>query len=89
MLQTLKVTAPNIDAALVISTGATETHHLFEVVDLTAILGAYMIGIKAVFAFSLASSALAVLVCLAIPLEKLPEYGSKKEGEKMTAVWAC
>lgn len=83
MLQTLKATAPNIDAVKVINTGASEIQHIFKGGDLTAVLGAYMAGIKDVFTFSLTGSALTVLLALVIPFKKLPDHDSKKTEEKV------
>ncbi|KAF2786819.1 MFS general substrate transporter [Melanomma pulvis-pyrius CBS 109.77] len=83
MLQTLKSTAPNIDAVKVINTGASEIQHVFKGEDLTAVLGAYMAGIKDVFTFSLASSALTVLIALVIPSRKLPDHDIMETEEKV------
>ena len=86
MLQTIEATAPNLDASQVLGTGASDIRHVFSGRDLTAVLGAYMVGIKDVFAFALAGSALAVLVAFVIPFQKLPDHGSKKTEEKATTV---
>lgn len=86
MLQTIVATAPNLDAVKVLGTGASEIHRVFSGGDLTAVLGAYMVGIKDVFACSLAGSALAVLVALVIPLKRLPKHNSKKSDEKVETV---
>ncbi len=57
MLQTLRTTAPNIDATMVLNTGASEIQHVFKGSDLAAVLDAYMVGLKAAFACTLACSA--------------------------------
>ncbi|RDW59964.1 hypothetical protein BP6252_13051 [Coleophoma cylindrospora] len=77
MLQAIQATAPHINTSTVLSIGASEIQHVFKGDDLTAVLGAYMVGFKSVFAFSLAGSALAVFISLLIPLEKLPDHDSK------------
>jgi len=55
---------------------------------LAAVLDAYMVGIKGVLAFSLATSALTVLVALAIPFRRLPDHGSEKTEETKEKVAA-
>ena len=82
LLQTLKKTAPHIDAIQVINTGASEIQHVFKGGDLAAVLDAYMIGIKDVFVFALAGAAFAALVALVIPFKKLPDHGNKATAEK-------
>ena len=79
MLQTLEVTYPDIDPGRVISTGASEIQLVFQGRELAAVLDAYMVGIKDVFAFSLAASVVTVLVALAIPPRRLPDHGSEKK----------
>ncbi len=87
MLQTLQTTAPNLDTAQVLGTGASDIHNVYRDEDLAAVLGAYMAGIKDVFACALAGSVLAVLLALAIPLQKLPSHDSNiKMEEKEAAV---
>lgn len=86
MLRTLKATAPNVDTVQVLNTGASDIHHVFSGGDLAAVVGAYMVGIKDVFAFALAGSACAVLIALAIPFKKLPSHDSKKTEEKKASV---
>ncbi|KAJ4298041.1 hypothetical protein N0V90_005940 [Kalmusia sp. IMI 367209] len=79
MLHELQAVAPNLDVGTVISTGASEIQHVFKGGDLVAVVDAYMVGIKDVFAFSLACSAFAVLLALAIPMKKLPDHGDSIE----------
>lgn len=81
LLHKLLSTSPNIDAAKVLATGASEIHQVFSGEDLTAVLDAYMVGIKDVFAFSLAGSSLAVLIAVIIPFKRLPIHESKKSEE--------
>lgn len=86
MLQTLSTTAPSIDTVKVINTGASEIQHVFEGGDLAAVLGAYMVGIKSVFAFSLAGSVFTVIIALVIPFKRLPDYEGKKSEEKVAVI---
>lgn len=78
MLNTLRVSYPALNAGQVISTGASEIQHVFHGEDLAAVLDAYMVGIKAVFAFSLATCALTVLVALVIPFRRLHDHRAEK-----------
>ncbi|KAK2758259.1 dynein heavy chain [Arachnomyces sp. PD_36] len=81
MLQALVGSASNLDAALVLGTGASELQHVFSGEDLTTVIAAYMVGIKDVFAFALASASLSVLLTLLIPFKKLPDRGGKPVAE--------
>ena len=82
LLQKLANTAPNIDAAKVLATGASEIQRVFSGGDLAAVLDAYMVGIKDVFAFSLAGAAFTVVLAFVIPFKKLPSHDNKKTQEK-------
>ncbi|KAK2809845.1 dynein heavy chain [Emmonsiellopsis sp. PD_5] len=86
MLQTILTSASNLDPALVLGTGASELQQVFRGDDLTAVIAAYMVGIKDVFAFSLACAALSVLLTLLIPFKKLPDPGKKPETEAKKTV---
>ncbi|KAJ9142482.1 putative MFS transporter [Pleurostoma richardsiae] len=72
LLKKLAEIAPNIDAAKVLETGASDIKTVFTGNELTKVLSAYMAGIKAVFAFSLAGAALTVLISLMVPFTRLP-----------------
>ncbi|KAL4733577.1 major facilitator superfamily domain-containing protein [Aspergillus similis] len=54
MLQTVLASASHLYSSLVLGTGASELQTVFSGNDLTAVIAAYMVGIKDVFAFSLA-----------------------------------
>ncbi|KAJ7871737.1 putative MFS transporter [Mycena leptocephala] len=82
LLRTLANTAPNIDAAKVLATGASEIQRVFRGDELAAVVNAYMVGIKDIFAFSVAGAAFTVLISLVIPFEKLPSQDTKKTEEK-------
>ena len=86
LLQTIEATAPQLSPGLVLGVGASDLHNVFSGGDLAAVLGAYMIGIKDVFACATATSALAVLLALAILFKKLPDHDSKKTKEKVASV---
>jgi hypothetical protein len=91
MLQALAASAPNIDGSKVLNTGASQLQQLFSGSDLVHVLGAYMVGIKDVFAFSLAGTAFCAVLTFAVPFIKLPEHGHgppkpEPEAGKDTAV---
>ena len=83
LLQRLASSAPNIDAAMVLATGATDIHRVFSGEDLVAVLEAYMSGIKDVFAFSMAGAAVTAVIALVIPFKKVPSNESRKTEEKV------
>ena len=53
MLQTLASIAPNLDAAKVLVTGAPEIQSVSSGGNLAAVVNAYMVGMKSVFALLL------------------------------------
>ncbi|KAK6984213.1 major facilitator superfamily domain-containing protein, partial [Favolaschia claudopus] len=73
ILKTLARTAPSLDAGTVLATGASDIQRVFAGTELNAVTDAYMVGIKDVFAFSLAGAALTVLIALGIPFRRLPK----------------
>ena len=77
LLATLPKTAPEVDPAKVILTGATELHNVFSPDVLPGILEAYMVGIKAAFAVAIAFCGFAFMSSLAIPTRKLPSLSEK------------
>lgn len=83
LLSTLAEAAPNIDPAQVLLTGAAEINKVFSGEDLVQVKAAYMVGIKDVFAFSMAGAALTVLIALVIPFKRLPSHDAveKKEAD--------
>lgn len=80
LISHIETTYPSISAQQVIATGsgANEIRNVFHGAELAAVLDAYMVGIKAVFAFSLATAALTVLIALIIPFKRLPDHREKK-----------
>ncbi|KAH5303795.1 hypothetical protein HBI12_177270 [Parastagonospora nodorum] len=79
LLHTLKTASPGIDASIILSTGASDIRRSFAGDDLISVINAYMVGIHAVFIFAIASSALAVLLALLIPIKKLPIHGADQK----------
>ncbi|KAI1394199.1 MFS gliotoxin efflux transporter glia [Hypoxylon trugodes] len=75
----LPSTAPTVDPLLVIATGATKLREVFPPEELSGILLAYMHGIKAVFAVSIAMSGVAFLVTALIPWSRLPTHAKAPE----------
>ena len=82
MYETLARTAPNIDLAEVLGTGAAEVSRIFHGTELVQVQHAYIVGIKDVFAFSLAGAAFTVLLSLIIPYKKLPTHDAPAAAEK-------
>lgn len=78
LLHALQTNGLNINAQLVLDTGASQIQQVFQGTDLTAVLAAYMVGIKDVFAFAMATAGLNVFVALAIPFKRLPDHSVKK-----------
>jgi MFS transporter, DHA2 family, glioxin efflux transporter len=72
---------PILYAAKVLATRGSQIQHIFGGIvenrgeDLAAVFNAYMVGIKDVFAFSMAHAAFTVLLALVIPLKKAPSHG--------------
>lgn len=82
LLDSLSTTAPSINARLVLATGATELHSAFNGSDLTAILSSYMVGIKDVFAWSMASAAFTAVLALVVPFKRMPPVKDAAGKEK-------
>jgi MFS transporter, DHA2 family, glioxin efflux transporter len=75
-------TAPNIDPSKVLEAGASQLGRLFSGNQLVELRSAYMVGVKDVFAFSLAVSAVTILAALLVPFKKLPDTEVKPEENK-------
>lgn len=84
MLHALTSGSNKLDVALVLGTGASELQDVFTGNDLTAVIAAYMVGIKDVFAFSLACAAFSVILTALIPFKRLPDH-KKKPTDETTA----
>ncbi|KAJ6190546.1 Major facilitator superfamily domain general substrate transporter [Penicillium mononematosum] len=85
MLETVLSSAAHLDATLVLGTGASELQDVFSGEDLKEVIAAYMVGIKDVFAFSLACAAFSVLLSLIIPFKRLPDHGKKDKPTEAAA----
>jgi hypothetical protein len=84
MVKRIRHIAPHLDPLRVLGTGASEIRDVFKGSDRTAVLDAYLSGLKDVFACALAASACAVLVSLMIPFQRLPAHDSKSAEESST-----
>lgn len=79
----LRTSAPDVDAARLIATGASELRREFSPSELPGVIVAYMHGLKAVFAVSIGFIGVAFLATLVIPWSRLPTHAEepeKKEG---------
>ena len=85
LLQSLATNAPNIDAIKVLGTGASDIQRVFSGADLAAVLDAYMVGIKAVFAFSMAGAVFTAVLTLAVPWKKISDHNNDKKEEEATS----
>ncbi|KOS18116.1 putative HC-toxin efflux carrier [Escovopsis weberi] len=74
LLAKLPSTAPGVDPALVIATGAVELRNVFSPEELPGILVAYMHGLKAVFAVGIGMAGAACLCTAFIPWSRLPTH---------------
>ena len=81
MLQSVVKLAPNLSRETVLATGASELQKAFQGADLDKIRQAYMVGIKAVFAFSIAGAASTAILALIIPMVKLSGHEKKAVDE--------
>ncbi|KAK5807057.1 hypothetical protein VI817_001315 [Penicillium citrinum] len=88
LLQALARTAPQIDSADILFIGVSELTNVYEGEELAVIRDAYMVGIKDVFAFALAGTALTVVLALLIPFTRLPSHETKKAEDKEAAAKA-
>ncbi|KAL2697772.1 hypothetical protein AAEP93_011676 [Penicillium crustosum] len=79
MLQTLESFNSNIDSSLDLGIGAAEIQHAFTGEELKAVINAYIVRIKDIFAFSLAGAVAAVLLSLLIPQKQLPDHQHKTD----------
>lgn len=74
LIATLPITAPGVDPALVIATGASELHNVFGPDVLPGVLQAYMVGLKAAFAVAIGFCGAAFVCSIFIPMRKLPTH---------------
>ena len=83
--QTLARIAPAISGARVDEAGAQGLHQAFSGTELTAVIDAYMVGIKDVFAFAIAGAIVTALLALTIPTTRLPSLNDDKTTDKKEA----
>ncbi|KAL2834781.1 MFS general substrate transporter [Aspergillus pseudoustus] len=76
----LAATAPNIDSALVVATGASELRDVFSAQQMTAILPAYMTGLKVAYAISIAAAGIAFCLSPFNNFKKIDAHAGGKEG---------
>ncbi|ORX94423.1 putative efflux pump antibiotic resistance protein [Clohesyomyces aquaticus] len=74
LLAQLPVTAPGVDPAMVLLTGAAKLHAVFPPEVLPGVLEAYMSGLKAAFAVAIAFCGVSFLCSLTVPMGKLPTH---------------
>jgi hypothetical protein len=62
LIQTLAVKLPEINTAVVLGTGATQIREFFTASQVSVIIDAYMVGLKAVFAITTAAFGVATVI---------------------------
>ncbi|CAK7224358.1 hypothetical protein SEUCBS140593_005547 [Sporothrix eucalyptigena] len=70
--------APGVNPELVIATGASDLHTVFDAATLPGVLQAYMAALKAAFAVGIGFCGMAFLISFAIPMRKLPKTDPTK-----------
>jgi hypothetical protein len=73
----LPQSAPNVDPALVIATGATQLRDVFSAEELPRIITACIHGLKAVWAVATEFVGFATIWCAVIPWSRLPTHVSQ------------
>ncbi|CAK7233488.1 hypothetical protein SBRCBS47491_008626 [Sporothrix bragantina] len=73
LLAVLPKTAPGVSPLLVIATGASDLHNVFDAETLPGVLEAYMAALKAAFAVGIAFCGMAFVLSFAIPMKRLPK----------------
>jgi MFS transporter, DHA2 family, glioxin efflux transporter len=81
MISVLSATAPNIDPASVVATGATQLRSTFAPDEIPSILVAYMAGIKVALALSIGATGIALFAGLFCSWNRLPNNAAKATGE--------
>ncbi|KAJ8122068.1 hypothetical protein ONZ43_g1640 [Nemania bipapillata] len=78
-LDKLHTSAPTVDDAKLIATGASELRSVFTSSELPGVVIAYMHGLKAVFAVAIGFIGIAFLTTFVIPWERLPTHTPNNE----------
>lgn len=86
LINTLHTTVPELDPALVISTGATELRTSFSAEQFPSILAAYMAGIRAALAIPIAATGTAALVSACNSWKRLPHGSNDSPADKDTSI---
>jgi hypothetical protein len=77
LIATLPSTAPGVDPLAVYATGSTELRTIFPAEEIPGIILAYMQGIKAAFAVSIAMFGTAFVLSLILPWKKIHSNGKE------------
>jgi hypothetical protein len=80
MISTLAFTAPGVDPAIVLATGATQIRSAFTAAEVPGIVAAYMAGLKVVFAIAAGAFGFASLISLCGSWKKLNALALKNTG---------
>ncbi|KEF54120.1 uncharacterized protein A1O9_09915 [Exophiala aquamarina CBS 119918] len=78
LLNKLATTAPGIDPATVLLVGATEIRSAFDSSEISAVVEAYMSGLKSVFAITIGAFGVCCVLSLCMGWKKLDAVDSKK-----------
>lgn len=62
LLESIATRLPDVDPVLVIGTGATQIREAFPASQVSVIVDAYMVGLKAVFAITIAAFGVATII---------------------------
>lgn len=80
MISTLATTAPSVDPAIVLVTGATQIRSAFTSAQVPGVVAAYMAGLKVVFAITVGTFGFACLIGLCGSWKRLHSADLKDVG---------
>lgn len=80
LVTVLATSAPDVNPAQVLGTGATELRKVFSAEQVPGVLIAYMAGIKVALALTVAFTGLAFFIGLLMPWERLNKEAVKEAG---------
>lgn len=81
LIQALRSSAPELDSATVLATGATQIRTAFTAEQVPKVVNAYMTGLKVVFAITAATFTFSALVAMCSSWGKLmPQEVEKNDG---------
>lgn len=81
MLKKLPITAPDVNPAIVLATGATELRSILRLDQIPGVLVAYMDGLKVTYALCIALAGVSTIFAVMPKWERI-KAAAKKEGEK-------